>query len=307
MIGVLTFASMLLWLLVITVLLAPGILLKALIPIPSWRRWCTRYLVGVAELWSLVNHLLYRLLHDVRWQVTVDGRIDSGRSYLLVCNHQSWADILVLCDLLVGRTRFPRFFLKKELIWVPIIGVTCWALDMPFMQRHSREAITRKPQLRDDDLRATRLFCEKYRREPITAVNFLEGTRFSEAKRLDKQPPFRHLLRPKSAGLAFMLNAMGDQFAGLLDVTIAYRPPPAGSSLVWSWLCGRQQTLLVQAQLQPIPSDLIAGDYEGDAIYRQRFQEWVNELWLRKDAQLAAIKARALDDTGPPHASSHKA
>lgn len=306
LIGVLTIALMLVNVTLAGFALAPGILIKALVPVAAVRRQATRYLLAVADLWVLFNGLIYRLLQDVRWQIEIDGAIEPDRSYLIVCNHQSWADILVLADTLHGRTWFPRFFLKRELIWVPIVGVACWAMDMPFMRRHSREALARNPKLREDDLRTTREFCEKYRSEPIAAVNFLEGTRLTESKRLKSGSPYRHLLKPKSAGLSFTLNAMGEQFAGLVDVSIAYKPPArAGGSVVWSWLCGQQQTLVLQAEVRPIPQAMIHGDYENDARFRADFQNWVSELWARKDARLAALKLQAKD--GLPRAQTHPA
>ncbi len=115
-------------------------------------------------------------------------------------------------------------------------------------------------------------------------VNFVEGTRFSEAKRAETNSPFRHLLRPKSAGISFALNAMGEQFAGLIDVTIAYQPTT--KNLLWSFLRGEQSHLAMHVDVRPIPQDLIAGDYQGDPEFRARFQDWLNELWARKDARL---------------------
>lgn len=290
--GVLTFVLMLAALLFVFALLFPGVVLKALVPIPAVRRAATLHVLRVANLWTHLNAGIYRLLQDVRWQLDIDGEIVPGRSYLLICNHQSWADILVLADAIRGRTWFPRFFLKHELIWVPVIGMACWALDMPFMRRHSREAVARNPQLREDDLRTTRAFCEKYRREPITAVNFLEGTRYTPEKHRRNPSPYRHLLRPKSAGLSFTLNAMGEQFAGLIDMTIAYAPATGRGGIVWSWLCGRQRTLAVHIQVRPIPPAMIHGDYERDAGFRAGFQAWVNDLWAAKDERLERLQAR---------------
>jgi 1-acyl-sn-glycerol-3-phosphate acyltransferase len=298
-IGLLTFLGMSAVLMLMFVLLLPGVLLK-LVPLASTRRMATRYVLGVANLWVILNGLIYRLLQDVRWQVEIEGDIDPRSSYLIISNHQSWADILVLADAFHGRTWFPRFFLKRELLWVPVIGMGCWAMDMPFMRRHSREAVLRNPKLREDDLRTTRAFCAKYRDEPITVVNFLEGTRFDEHKRLLNQSPYRHLLRPKSAGLSFTLNAMGEQFAGIIDVSIAYKPVPAGRSIVWSWLCGRQQTLVLHAEVAHIPASTMVGDYETDDRFRAEFQSWVNDLWARKDARLGMLKVRARDGVPRP-------
>lgn len=259
-----------------------------LIPHEPTRRAVSSVVLSFATQWQGLNKIIYRLFHPVSWQVDERlSRLDPRKSYLIIANHQSWADILVLFDLLHLRLPFLRFFLKRELLYVPFIGTACWALDMPFMKRHSREAVAANPALRGEDLETTRRACEVYREQPVGLVNFLEGTRFTEAKRLAKQSPYRHLLRPKSAGLSFTLNAMGEQFGGIIDVTIAYRP--SHRSVAWSWFCGEQDQLAIHADLLPIPADLIHGDYEGDAEFRARFQAWVNGLWSRKDARLERL------------------
>jgi len=290
LVGAVTFLIMLALLIVIFFFLLPGILLK-LIPYAPLQRACSRYCVGVAVQWAAAMQLIYRILHPKQWQVDIRGTLDPNRSYLLVSNHQSMADILVLFDVLHGRLPLPRFFLKQQLMYVPIIGMGCWAMDFPFMKRHSKEAVAANPALRHEDLEATKRSCEIFR---------LEGTRFSEIKRLNKQSPYRHLLRPKSGGMSFALNAMGDQFAGLIDVTIAYRQ--TSKPLFWSWLCGEQDDLAVRADISVIPADLIHGDYEHDAEFRGRFQSWINDLWTRKDARLGRLMDQPLS---PPARPAH--
>jgi hypothetical protein len=49
----------------------------------------------------------------------------------------------------------------------------------------------------------------------------------------------------------------------------------------------------VRVQQREIPAELLAGDYLGDKAFRGRMQEWVNGLWVEKDAQLAQLKATA--------------
>lgn len=289
LVGVLTFTLMLAVLLFWGLLLfVPVMLLRLLMPFRSLQGFLSDLLVAIASQWVASNQLLFRVLHGPGWQLELRGSIDRERSYLMVSNHQSWADILVLFDVMHGRTHFLRFFLKRELIWVPLIGVICWALDMPFMKRHSREAIAANPALRSEDLETTRQFCARYRKRPITVVNFLEGTRYSPAKRDATGSPFRHLLRPKSAGASFTLNAMGEQFAALIDVTLAYRP--TRRPLLWSWLCGEQSGMAIHIDTVPIPPDMIHGSYETDEAFRQQFQSWVNTLWARKDARLAQLQ-----------------
>ncbi len=259
-------------------------LLKFLVPLPAFGRACSRMAVGFATLWARNNRVIYRLMHRVEWRVQVEGTLDPGRSYLLICNHQSWTDILLLFDFALDRLPLVRFFLKRELLYVPIIGPGCWVMDFPFMHRHSREAIEKNPALREQDLKTIRRSCEVYRSVPVTVVNFVEGTRCTEAKRAETRSPHRHLLRPKAAGVSFALNAMGEQFAGLIDVTIAYRP--TDKNLLWSFLCGEQSRLAMHVGVRAIPQELITGDYQSDAEFRTRFQNWLNELWTQKDTRL---------------------
>jgi 1-acyl-sn-glycerol-3-phosphate acyltransferase len=269
--------------------LLPFALLKFALPLPAWRRFMTRVVIAIAQHWVSTNGALYRLLFPMSWEVEVHGKLDPRRSYVLLCNHQSMTDILVLFDVFHGRTPFLRFFLKHQLLYVPVIGLACWAMDFPFMKRHTREAVERNPALRAEDLETTRRACAKYREHAVTLVNFLDGTRFTEAKRIARQSPFRHLLRPKSAGLSFALNAMGDRFEGVIDVTLDYASSERGN-LLWSFLCGEQTQLFVHVDVLPLPQELMHGDYQNDPDYRARFQAWVNQLWARKDARLDRLR-----------------
>jgi 1-acyl-sn-glycerol-3-phosphate acyltransferase len=142
--------------------------------------------------------------------------------YLVNCNHQSWADILVLQHLLTRRIPLLKFFLKQQLVWVPVMGLAWWALDFPFMRRHSDDVLKAHPELRAKDQESTRLACEKFALIPTSVMNFCEGTRFTLAKHQRQQSPYRHLLRPKAGGIALALNVMGDKFRAILDVTIVY-------------------------------------------------------------------------------------
>ena len=57
--------------------------------------------------------------------------------YLVLANHQSWVDILVLQKVFNRRIPLLRFFLKRQLFWVPLLGLAWWALDFPFMGRYT--------------------------------------------------------------------------------------------------------------------------------------------------------------------------
>lgn len=146
--------------------------------------------------------------------------------YLIVSNHQSWTDIVVLGHLFRDRLPVPKFFMKHELIYIPLLGLACWGLDMPFMRRYSRGFLLRNPHLRGQDIETTRNACEKFRHVPTTVINFVEGTRVTAQKQAQSRSPYRHLMPPKAAGLAFTLATMGDQFDGLIDITLNYPDNP---------------------------------------------------------------------------------
>ena len=190
--------------------------------------------------------------------------------------------------MLHGRIPLLKFFLKRQLIYVPFMGLAWWALDFPFMQRHSKEFLDRHPEQRGRDLETTRRACERFSHQPTSVLNFLEGTRLTAAKHESQQSPFRHLLRPKAAGLALAVQSLGDKFSSLLTVTIAY---PDGIPTFWQFLCNRLPRVIVRVRAEAIPADLLHGDYQTDDEYRQRFQSWVNEHWAEKDVILDELLA----------------
>lgn len=266
-------------------LFLPFAVLKLLLPVPALQRFMTRMMTRVSHgPWRLGNAVVFLMTLGHHRDIQIDGTLSMDESWLLVSNHRSWVDIPLLVDVVGREIPFPRFFLKRQLLWVPIIGFAGWALDMPFMKRHTRAEIAANPALAREDLETTRRACEKFRSQPVTVVNFLEGTRFTPAKHDTRSSPFQHLLRPKSGGLAFAVDAMGEQFAGVIDVTLAYRPSRRGP--LWSFLCGDQRGMQVHVAVRPLPAEFLHGHYQDDPQYRARFQTWVNDLWRDKEARI---------------------
>ena len=197
-------------------------LVKALLPFDRLRRASNPLLTGLAESWIGVNSWMMDRFTGMRVDVQEDAVLQVDGHYLVLANHQSWVDILVLQKVFNRRIPLLRFFLKRQLFWVPLLGLAWWALDFPFMGRYSRKQIARRPELAGRDIEATRRACEKFRAIPVAIMNFVEGTRFTPAKHATQGSPYRHLLKPKSGGVAFVLDAMGEGLHAILDVTIAY-------------------------------------------------------------------------------------
>ena len=250
---------------------------KVLLPIATVRHLLTRILTRIAESWVGVNSVLMGSLGGTRIDApSLDGLHRDGW-YLVVCNHQSWVDIPVLQAVFNRRIPLLRFFLKQQLIWVPVLGLAWWALDFPFMKRYSKDVLTKRPELRGKDIEATRRACAKYRELPVAVMNFVEGTRFTPDKHVKQASPYRHLLLPRAGGIAFVLDAMGELIEAIVDVTIVY---PAGKPSVADLFTGRVREVRVDVRVLPLPA---RGDYENDARHRQRFQTWLNALWQDKD------------------------
>jgi 1-acyl-sn-glycerol-3-phosphate acyltransferase len=255
-------------------------LVKLLLPVEAVRRVCDRILNGLASGWVAFNGVWIGAVRPVVWDVSGLDGLHARGWYLVSSNHQSWVDILVLQRVFHGRIPFLKFFLKRELIWVPVIGLAWWALDFPFMKRG------RGTGARHSDLQTTREACEKFRRIPTSVINFVEGTRFSPAKQTQQRSPYRHLLKPRAGGMGIALATMGEQFEALLDATIVY---PHRTPRFWDLLCGRVDSVIVRVVQRPIPPEVLGSDPGIDAEYRRRIGDWLAEQWSEKDRQIEAL------------------
>jgi len=260
-------------------------ILKLFIPLPAFRRLCNRVLIRISFAWIWCNNFNQDLFHKLDIVVQGAEGLKPDDWYLVISNHQSWVDILILQRIFYRKIPFLKFFLKKELIWVPVLGLAWWALDFPFMKRYSGAFLKKNPHLKGKDIEITRKACKKFSETPVSVMNFLEGTRFTSHKHQSQQSPYARLLKPKAGGIAFVLAAMGDYLNSIVNVTIAYPPGPKS---FWDFLCGRVIRVRVHVEVLPI-TDLLIGDYFEDENFRDRFQVWVNDLWEAKDQRVADL------------------
>jgi 1-acyl-sn-glycerol-3-phosphate acyltransferase len=273
-----------------TLILVPLLLcvavLKLLIPIASTRRWLTIVCIEIANLWVGFNNLLLQVVNNISWDIEGDEGLNPDDWYFVTCNHQSWADILVVQKVLFRKIPMLKFFLKQQLIWVPVIGLAWWALDFPFMKRYSAAEITKNPALKGKDLETTQKACEKFKYTPVTVFNFMEGTRLTPDKHAKQESPYPYLLKPKAGGAAFVLGAMGEQLHTMLNITIHY---PSDDRSIWHFLSGRINKVVIRIERQTIPSQFLSRDYLSDQQFRTEFQQWVSELWEHKNHLLEEL------------------
>ena len=280
--GFLLFINVIFWVSILYVFAIPKIFLTW----PPLLRIINSILNWIGENWLSGNSGWMRLTQKTKWDVQgMEGLNYHGR-YLVVSNHQSWVDILVMQRLLNRRIPLLKFFIKRELIKVPLMGLAWWALDYPFLYRHSAEYLKEHPEQKGKDYEATRKACEKFGTVPTSVMNFLEGTRFTKEKRDRQKSEYKFLLRPKSGGLALALDVLGEKFHSLLDITIVY---PDGIPTFWEFLCGKVKRITVRMRTIEIPKQFLHGDYEGDPVFRDAMHKWVQQLWRDKDKQMQTL------------------
>ncbi|MEE1979125.1 acyltransferase [Shewanella xiamenensis] len=263
-----------------------GGLVKMLMPAQGARNAVTGLMNRFMWAWATCNGGILYLIAKIEWDVEGLESLNQNSWYLLISNHLSGFDIAAQTYLLRNHIPMLKFFLKKELIYVPIMGLGCWALDMPFMDRTSPAKLKKNPKLKGKDLATTRRACEKFKNMPTSIINYVEGSRFTEDKRQRQGSPYRHLLRPKAGGIAFTLSAMGEQFTNLLDVTLVY--PDAPDDVLFGVMNGKVRKIIVRVRALPVPQ-VDATRYFAESEYRVEFQRWLNQVWAEKDDQIAAL------------------
>jgi len=263
-------------------------LLKGLLPGKALKQRLDGWIIGLAQAWIGFNSAMMDRLTSLKVDCRESAGLDAKGHYLVLSNHQSWVDILVLQKVFNRRIPFMRFFLKQNLIWVPMLGLAWWALDFPFMKRHTKSQIQKRPELAGQDIAATRKACEKFLGKPVSIMIFPEGTRYTEHKHRQQLSPFDGLLKPKSGGMAYALDAMGQGLQHILDVTLRY---PNGKPSMYDLIADRIKAVQVDIRLRAIPGNLRSGNYENDRAFRAEFQQWMNGLWREKQDQIQRMKA----------------
>ena len=234
---------------------------------------------AMASNWVALNTANQLLFTKMKIKVTGLEKLEKKQWYLVISNHQTWVDIVILQRILHSKIPFLKFFLKRELIYVPLLGLAWWALDFPFMKRYSQSFIKKNPHLKGKDVETTKKACEKFKHKPVSIMNFVEGTRFTKQKHQQQDSPFQHLLKPKAGGIGFVLSTMGKQLNKVLDVTIYY---PTGIPSFIDFLSGRIHTVHVAIDFKAIDHTIL-GDYVNDRAHRIEFQKWVNQIWYNKN------------------------
>ena len=229
--------------------------------------------------WTSSNRLMIKTLGltnaHINWHNVAEVRPDQW--YLVICNHQSWADILLLQTFLLDTIPPLKFFTKSQLIWIPFVGVAMYVLGFPYVKRVSRDQIRANPELRYVDRDNVFKACEGFNNHPTCVLNFVEGTRFTAEKHQRQNSEYNHLLRPKAGGIDYVLQGMEGQLRHVVDVTIVY---PDGVPTFWDFLQGKCKDVHIDIRQLPLPELTGVTD---PAHRKTSLAQWMRQIWLEKD------------------------
>lgn len=277
--------------LVLTIFVGLLVLLNAFIflflPTKRLRLKGFKFLQKYPVWWIDCCKVLNRL--NARGKIKLIGTdpLDVNGWYMLISNHRSWLDIILLGDVFNRKIPTQKFFMKKSLLWkLPVAGLVCYILGYPFMERHTREQIRKNPELKGKDIETTKEACNKFKLLPNTVINFVEGTRFTQEKHDRQSSPFKYLLKPKAGGTAVVVFEMREHLTGIVNVTIDYEPHEV---TLWHFLRGDFDRINIHYEVLPITEEII-GNYYEDREFRSRIQQWLNDIWQRKDTLIAQQK-----------------
>ncbi|WP_062726173.1 acyltransferase [Legionella pneumophila] len=261
--------------------------LLKLFPNKNWQSLCTRCVDKIATFWCGINNFYVAKAQKIHWEISGLNNLTPKDWYLVVANHQSWLDIVILQRLFNRKIPVLKFFIKDQLKWIPLLGFSWWAMGCPFMKRYSKEYLAKNPHKQGKDIISTRKAIETFKRTPASIMNFVEGTRFTKVKKEQQQSPYNYLLKPKAGGISFIINSMGQQIKSLIDVTIVYAEK---NHSLWDFLCKRVKKVKIIIRQLPIPAQFTSANLINDFQAQNAFKEWLNEQWAIKDNLIASLQ-----------------
>jgi len=259
---------------------------RAVFPFKSLKIKLAKISNSIGEYTVYGLKIIMKIMHRDSMQVFDNNKFDKNAWYMAISNHQSWADIFIL--LVAAHKRIPllKFFMKKELAWIPFIFLANKTLNMPFVNRHSKKELEKNPNLRNKDYENTLKACKRFLRSPSTIFSYAEGTRNDAAKHKAQNSPYKNLLKPRIGGIATALSAMPN-INILVDYSVVYKSKKRGA---WSFLKGDMKDVKVLVRKYDIPENLKNKNYSTDAEYRENFKNWIEAIWIEKDQEFERLK-----------------
>ena len=260
---------------------------RIIIPLRSFKIFLSKVSNVIGDITVYWVKLTMILMHGNNIELIGDDKeFSMDEWYMAMSNHQSWADIFVL--LVSANYKIPllKFFMKKELWWIPFVFLANKTLNMPFVNRHSKEEVKKDPSLRTRDYENTIKSCKRFLRSPSTIFSYAEGTRYTKDKHEKQNSPYKNLLKPKVGGMATALSAM-PKINTLIDYSLIYK---SNKRSAWDFLTGEMRHVKVCVRKYDIPESLKNRNYSNDEQYREDFKVWIESIWAEKDKDIENLK-----------------
>ena len=259
---------------------------RGIIPIKIFKIYLAKISNIIGDLTVYGLKLIMLFMHGNNISIINNQEFDRNEWYMAMSNHQSWADIFIL--LVAANYKLPllKFFMKRELWWIPFVFLANKTLNMPFVNRHSKKEIEQNPSLRNQDYKNTLKSCKRFLRTPSTIFSYAEGTRFTDEKHDQQGSPYNNLLSPKIGGMATALSAMPN-INTLVDYTVVYKSKKRDA---WSFAKGDMKHVKVLVTKYKIPDNLKNKNYANDKDYRDEFKNWIESIWAEKDKKIEELK-----------------
>jgi 1-acyl-sn-glycerol-3-phosphate acyltransferase len=261
--------------------------LVKLVPYKNWQNRCTKAIDKIATYWCSINNLYINKAQKIEWNITGLTDLNAKDWHLVIANHQSWLDIIILQRLFNRKIPVLKFFIKDQLKWLPLLGFAWWAMGCPFMKRYDKDYLAKYPHKKGKDVLATHKAIETFKQTPASIMSFIEGTRFTQEKKTQQNSPYTHLLKPKAGGVSTIISSMSQQINSLIDVTIIY---PSKHYSLWDFLCKRINTIKITIRQLPIPAQFTSANLVHDEQTKDAFKDWLNAQWAEKDQLIEQSK-----------------
>lgn len=261
-----------------------------------WRQVSSNY-KAMANFCSSVLRVWFSIFmghfeHFGRLTIVLTGdAFYANETALVVCNHRSWADTVVLYSLArqVRMHGDVKFLAKRSLLAFPVYGFAGWILDVViFIKRQSSSAGRRMGNL------FSNLTDPRRGRAPYWLINYLEGTRFTEEKRRVAQEFAKkrdlkvldHLLQPRTKGFISTVHALRGHAGAVYDITIGYQESEKREmhpSFTEMYFVPSRTDRVIHVHQRRIPLSEVPDDNE-------QLKKWIYKLYEQKDQLLAGFR-----------------